>query len=166
MAYPKLEIYPRAGPLTGSEDVLISQGKVNKKVSTQAIADLAASMSALGDGTVPAWGVLTGFAANDVLAIGPTGALVKASNNNANAMPAIGLFVPADPGAGLGAAIRVAGRSVTLSGLTAGTTYYVGLNGALTATAPSASGTVSQRVLEATGANAGFVQVGEPITNA
>ena len=41
MAYPKLEIYPRAKALDGTEDVLISQGKINKKVSTQAIADLA-----------------------------------------------------------------------------------------------------------------------------
>jgi hypothetical protein len=166
MAYPKLEIYPRAGPLTGSEDVLISQGRVNRKVSTQAIADLAASMSALGDGTVPGWGVLTGFAANDVLAIGPTGALVKASNTSANTMPAIGLFVPADVGAGTAAAIRVAGRSVTLSGLTTGTTYYVGVNGALTTTPPTASGTIAQRVFKATDTTAAFVQLGEPITNA
>ena len=83
MAYPKLEIYPRANALTGTEDVLISQGRVNKKVSTQAIADLAASTGTLGSGTVPVWGDVSAFVDGDLLAI-DGGLLVKASNASAS----------------------------------------------------------------------------------
>lgn len=163
MAYPKLEIYPRANALTGTEDVLISQGRVNKKVSTQAIADLAASTGTLGSGTVPTWGPVNTFVDGDLLAIDATGTLVKASNASASTMPCIGIFEEAvgeTP-----AAIRTSGRGTIFSGLTANTQYFVGTGGALTATAPTAPGTISQRVCIGTSTSAAFVQVGEPVTN-
>jgi hypothetical protein len=162
MAYPKLEIYPRANALTGTEDVLISQGRVNKKVSTQAIADLAAPTGTIGNGTVPTWGPLTGFANGDLLAISG-GVLVKASNSDPAKMPCIGIFEEAT--GELPASIRTSGRSTVLSSLVADTQYFVGVNGALTTTAPSASGTVSQRICIGTSTTAAFVQVGEPVTN-
>jgi len=47
--------------------------------------------------------------------------------------------------------------------LSAGVQYYVGVNGALTATAPTASGTISQRVCKGSNtATSAFVQPGEP----
>ena len=162
MAYPKLEIYPRANALTGTEDVLISQGRVNKKVSTQAIADLAASTGTLGSGTVPVWGDVSAFVDGDLLAI-DGGLLVKASNASASTMPCIGIFEEAvgeTP-----AALRTSGRGTIFSGLTADVQYFVGTGGALTATAPTAPGTISQRVCIGTSTSAAFVQVGEPVTN-
>jgi hypothetical protein len=43
MAFPRIEIYPRSRPLEGDEDLVISQGGVLRKTSTQEIADLAVS---------------------------------------------------------------------------------------------------------------------------
>ena len=43
MAFPRIEIYPRARPLEGDEDLVVSQGGVLRKASTQEIADLAVS---------------------------------------------------------------------------------------------------------------------------
>ena len=41
MAFPRIEIYPRARqPLEGDEDLVVSQGGVLRKTSTQSIADL------------------------------------------------------------------------------------------------------------------------------
>ena len=162
MAYPKLEIYPRANALTGTEDVLISQGRVNKKVSTQAIADLAAPTGSIGSGTVPVWGDVSAFVNGDLLAI-DNGVLVKASNNDPAQMPCVGIFEAAV--GEVSAALRTSGRSTVLSGLAKDTQYFVGLNGALTTTAPSASGTVSQRICLGISSTSGFVQVGEPVTN-
>lgn len=164
MSYPKLEIYPRAKTLTGTEDVLISQGGVNKKTSSQSIADLAASAAAAGSGTVGTWGTVTAFADGDLLAVSPSGTLIVADAGDPAKMPCIGIFVAAvgdDP-----AVIRFAGRGTTgFSGLTTGSTYYVAVGGGVTTTAPTASGTISQRVFKATGATSAFVQIGEPITN-
>lgn len=41
MAFPRIEIYPRSRSLEGDEDLVISQGGVLRKTSTQEIADLA-----------------------------------------------------------------------------------------------------------------------------
>lgn len=41
MAFPRIEIYPRSRPLVGDEDLVVSQGGVLRKTSTQEIADLA-----------------------------------------------------------------------------------------------------------------------------
>lgn len=164
MAYPKLEIYPRAKTLDGTEDVLISQGKINKKVSTQAIADLAAAMGTAGSGTVPTWGDVSAFSDGDLLAI-DGGVLVKASNNDAAKMPCIGVFEEGTDPMTDPDVIRTTGRGIVFTGLAADIQYYVGVNGALTATPPSTSGTISQRVCIGTGVNAAFVQIGEPILN-
>ena len=43
MAFPRIEIYARARPLEGDEDLVVSQGGVLRKTSTQEIADLAVS---------------------------------------------------------------------------------------------------------------------------
>lgn len=43
MAFPRIEIYPRSRLLEGDEDLVISQGGVLRKTSTQEIADLAIS---------------------------------------------------------------------------------------------------------------------------
>ena len=154
MAYPKLEIYPRAKALDGTEDVLISQGKINKKVSTQAIADLASS----------AGGAVSSFVTGDLLAVSPSGTLVVADAGDAAKMPCVGVFIAASGGDP--AVIRTVGRGTTgFSGLTTGSTYYVAVGGGSTTTAPTTPGTISQRVFKATGATSAFVQIGEPITN-
>jgi len=160
MAFPRIEIYARARALTGDEDLVVSQGGVLRKASTQAIADLAAAGSG-GSGTVPVWGDVSGFVNGDCLAVGSAGTLVKASNNDATRMPCIGVFKAA---AGVNpASIVVTGRDTVFSGLTAGVQYYVGVNGALTATAPATSGTISQRICKGSNtATSAFVQPGEP----
>ena len=164
-AFPRIEIYPRAKqPLVGDEDLLVSQDGVTRKTSTQSIADLAAVMGGSGTGTVPVWGDVSGFANGDCLAVGSAGLLVKASNNDATKMPCVGVFkaaVGTTP-----AALIVAGRETVFSGLSAGTQYFVGVNGALTTTAPTTAGTVSQRVCKGSNtAASAFVQLGEPFTN-
>jgi len=164
MAYPKLEIYPRAKALDGTEDVLISQGKINKKVSTQAIADLASSAGGAGNGTVGVWGTVSSFVTGDLLAVSPSGTLVVADAGDAAKMPCVGVFIAASGGDP--AVIRTVGRGTTgFSGLTTGSTYYVAVGGGSTTTAPTTPGTISQRVFKATGATSAFVQIGEPITN-
>lgn len=164
MSYPKLEIYPRAKALTGTEDVLISQGGVNKKTSSQSIADLAASAGGAGNGTVGVWGDVSAFITGDLLAVKSDGTLVKADASDSTKMPCIGVFIAASGGDP--AVIRTVGRGTTgFSGLTTGSTYYVNVGGGATTTAPTASGTISQRVFKATGATSAFVQIGEPITN-
>ena len=164
MAFPRIEIYPRARePLAGDEDLVVSQGGVLRKTSTQSIADLAAA-SSNGAGTVPVWGSVTGLATGDCVAVGSAGTLVKASNNDATKMPCIGVFRAAT---GVNPAVVViAGRESLFSGLSAGVQYYVGVNGALTSTAPTTPGTISQRVCKGSNTStSAFVQVGEPYTN-
>jgi hypothetical protein len=164
MAFPRIEIYPRARePLDGNEDLVVSQGGVLRKTSTQSIADLAATTSG-GSGTIPAWGSTVGLSTGDCVAVGSAGTLVKASNTDAAKMPCIGVFKAA---AGLEPAVVVVlGRETVFTGLSAGVQYYVGVNGALTATAPTASGTISQRVCKGSNTStSGVVQLGEPYTN-
>lgn len=159
-AFPRIEIYPRAKPLQGDEDLIVSQDGVTRKTSTQEIADLAPGGSGAGTGTVPVWGSISGLADGDCVAVGASGALVKASNSDAAKMPCIGVFKAA---AGLNpAVIVVAGRELVFLGLTAGVQYYVGVNGALTATATTTPGTISQRVCNGSSTTAAFVQLGEP----
>lgn len=166
MAFPRIEIYPRARePLSGQEDLVVSQGGVLRKTSTQSIADLAGGGGGgSGTGTVPVWGDVSGLSEGNCVAVGSAGTLVKASNTDAAKMPCIGVFKAAvglEP-----ACIIVAGRESVFSGLSAGVQYYVGVNGALTATAPTAPGTISQRVCKGSNTSASaFVQVGEPYTN-
>ena len=165
MAFPRIEIYARARqPLSGEEDLVVSQGGVLRKTSTQSIADLASGGGGSGTGTIPVWGDVSGLSTGDCVAVGSAGTLVKASNNDAAKMPCIGVFKAAsglDP-----AVIVVLGRDTVFTGLSAGVQYYVGLNGALTSTAPTASGTISQRVCKgSTTAVSGVVQTGEPFFN-
>lgn len=167
MAFPRIEIYPRAKePLVGDEDLVVSQGGVLRKTSTQSIADLATGGGGggSGTGTVPVWGSVVGLSTGDCVAVGSAGTLVKASNNDVARMPCIGVFKAA---AGLDpAVIVVLGRETVFSGLSAGVQYFVGVNGALTSTAPTASGTISQRVCKGSNTStSGVVQVGEPYTN-
>jgi len=161
MAFPRIEIYARARALTGDEDLVVSQGGVLRKASTQAIADLAGGSSSSGTGTVPVWGDVSGLSTGNCVAVGSAGTLVKASNSDAAKMPCIGVFKAAsglDP-----AVIIVAGRELVFSGLSVGVQYYVGVNGALTATAPTTSGTISQRICKGSNtATSAFVQPGEP----
>lgn len=164
MAFPRIEIYPRAHqPLSGEEDIVVSQGGVLRKTNTQSIADLAAAVSG-GSGTVPAWGDVSGFVNGDCLAVGSAGTLVKASNNDATRMPCVGVFKAA---VGISpAGIVVLGRETVFLELSAGVQYFVGIDGALTTTAPTTSGTISQRVCKGSNTSASaFVQVGEPYTN-
>jgi hypothetical protein len=165
MAFPRIEIYPRARPLTGDEDMVVSQGGVLRKASVDQIADyIGTSGGGSGTGTIPVWGDVSGLSTGDCVAVGSAGMLVKASNNDAAKMPCIGVFKAAsglDP-----AVVVVLGRDTIFTGLSAGVQYYVGLNGALTSTAPTASGTISQRVCKgSTTATSGVVQTGEPFFN-
>ena len=162
MAFPRIEIYARARPLTGDEDMVVSQGGVLRKASVDQIADyIGTSGGGSGTGTIPVWGDVSGLSTGDCVAVGSAGTLVKASNNDATRMPCVGVFKASS---GLDPAVIVAlGRDTVFTGLSTGVQYYVGVNGALTATAPTTSGTISQRICKGSNtATSAFVQPGEP----
>ena len=83
MAFPRIEIYARARALTGDEDLVVSQGGVLRKASTDAIAALAGGGGG-GDGTTTFGGTASALAVGTPVGLGPSGALVecKASNGS------------------------------------------------------------------------------------
>jgi hypothetical protein len=154
MAFPRIEIYPRAHqPLSGDEDLVVSQGGVLRKTSTESIAALATGGG--GDGTTTFGGTASALAVGTAVGIGPSGALVECKASDGMSMPSfIGFLL--DP-----ATNKVQTQSVfTTSGLTPGASYFVGDSGSITATAPTTSGYAVQRVGAAYSTTKLFLQPG------
>ena len=159
MAFPRIEIYPRARqPLSGDEDLVVSQGNVLRKTSTQSIADLASTIS--GDGTTTFGGTASVLPVGTVVGIGPSGALVECKASDGASMPSfIGFLL--DP-----ATNKVQTSSLfATSGLTAGASYFVGNSGGITTSAPTASGYAVQRVGAAFSTAKLFLQPGIIVLN-
>jgi len=159
MAFPRIEIYPRARPLTGDEDLVISQGGVLRKTSTDSIAALAGGGGG-GDGTTTFGGTASALAAGTAVGIGPSGALIECKASDGASMPSfIGFLL--DP-----ATNKVQTETIyTTSGLTPGASYFVGNSGVITTTAPTSAGYAVQRVGAAYSATKLFLQPGIIVLN-
>jgi len=159
MAFPRIEIYPRARPLTGDEDLVISQGGVLRKTSTDSIAALAGGGGG-GDGTTTFGGTASTLAAGTAVGIGPSGALIECKASDGASMPSfIGFLL--DP-----ATNKVQTETIyTTSGLTAGSSYFVAASGGITTTAPATAGYAVQRVGAAFSTTKLFLQPGVIVLN-
>jgi hypothetical protein len=157
MAFPRIEIYPRAQPLTGDEDFVISQGGVLRKTSTASVVDLT------NVGVTQFLGVPAVIEPKTPVAIGPSGTLIPAdAANPSNALPFVGFFIGNSTNE-----VRTSGLWTDLTAnFTPGATYYVGLSGPITATAPSNPGAGVQVVGRAVSATQLFIQPGIVIINA
>lgn len=160
MAFPRIEIYPRARqPLEGDEDLVVSQGGVLRKTSTQSIADLAGGGGG-GDGTTTFGGTASALAVGTPVGIGPSGTLVACKAEDGLSMPYFVGFL-LDP-----ATNKVQTSSLfTTTGLTAGSSYYIGSTGGITATAPTSAGYAVQRIGAAYSATKLFLQPGIIVLN-
>jgi len=158
MAFPRIEIYPRAQqPLTGDEDFVVSQGGVLRKTSTASVATLA------NVGVTDFPGSLAALALKTPVAIGSSGTLVAArADDPTNALPFVGFFVGTTTNE-----VRTSGLWTNdAAPFTPGATYYVGLSGGLTDTAPTTPGAGVQVVGKAVSATQLFIQPGLVIINA
>ena len=160
MAFPRIEIYPRAQqPLSGEEDLVVSQGGVLRKTSTDSIAALAGGGGG-GDGTTTFGGTASTLAVGTAVGIGPSGALVECKASDGASMPSfIGFLL--DP-----AINKVQTETIyTTSGLTAGSSYFVGNSGGITTTAPVSAGYAVQRIGAAYSTTRLFLQPGIIVLN-
>lgn len=159
MAFPRIEIYPRARqPLEGDEDLVVSQGGVLRKTSTQSIADLAGGGG--GDGTTTFGGTASALAVGTPVGIGPSGTLVACKAEDGLSMPYFVGFL-LDP-----ATNKVQTSSLfTTTGLTAGSSYYIDSTGGITPTVPTSAGYAVQRIGAAYSATKLFLQPGIIVLN-
>ena len=157
MAFPRIEIYPRAQPLTGDEDFVISQGGVLRKTSTASVVELT------NVGVTQFLGVPVVIEPKTPVAIGPSGTLIPAdAANPSNALPFVGFFIGNSTNE-----VRTSGLWTDLTAsFTPGATYYVGIGGGITATAPGNPGAGVQVVGRAVSATQLFIQPGIVIINA
>ena len=160
MAFPRIEIYARARePLTGQEDLVVSQGGVLRKTNTQSIAALATGGGG-GDGTTTFGGTASVLPVGTAVGIGPSGALIACKASDGASMPQLVGFL-LDP-----ATNKVQTSSLfTTTGLTAGASYFVGNSGGVTATAPTSAGYAVQRIGAAFSATKLFIQPGIIVLN-
>jgi len=153
MAFPRIEIYPRAHqPLSGDEDLVVSQGGVLRKTSTDSIAALATGGGG-GDGTTTFGGAASALPAGTSVGIGPSGALIECKASDGMSMPSFVGFL-LDPTTNK---VQTQGLFIT-SGLTPGASYFVGNSGGITLTAPTASGYAVQCIGAAYTSTRLFVQ--------
>lgn len=159
MAFPRIEIYARAQALTGDEDLVVSQGGVLRKASTGAIAALASGGGG-GDGTTTFGGTASTLAVGTVVGIGPSGALIECKASDGASMPSfIGFLL--NP-----ATNKVQTETIyTTSGLSAGSSYFVGNSGGITTTAPVSAGYAVQRIGAAYSTTRLFLQPGIIVLN-
>jgi hypothetical protein len=154
MAFPRIEIYARARALTGDEDLVVSQGGVLRKTSTDSIAALAGGGGG-GDGTTTFGGTPSILPVGTAVGIGPSGALIACRASDGMSMPSFVGFLLDQ------ATNKVQTQSLFVtSGLTAGDDYFVGVSGGVTATAPTTPGYAVQRVGAAYSTTRLFVQPG------
>jgi hypothetical protein len=154
MAFPRIEIYPRARePLSGEEDLVISQGGVLRKTNTNSIAALASGGG--GDGTTTFGGTPSTLAVGTPVGIGASGGLVACRASDGMSMPSFVGFL-LDP-----ATNKVQTQSLfTTTGLTAGASYFIGNTGGFTTTPPTTSGYAVQRIGAAYSTTRLYVQPG------
>ena len=160
MAFPRIEIYARARqPLAGDEDLVVSQGGVLRKTSTQSIANLATGGGG-GDGTTTFGGTASVLPVGTAVGIGPSGALIECKASDGASMPSfIGFLL--DP-----ATNKVQTETIyTTSGLTAGSSYFIAASGGITTTAPATAGYAVQRVGAAFSTTKLFLQPGVIVLN-
>lgn len=142
MAFPRIEIYPRAHqPLSGDEDLVVSQGGVLRKTSTDSIAALAGGsggVSALSGCVRAPIGSGTFTAGTPVGINSSTGSVVACDASISATFPCIGIWT-AD------GYIRANGVEA-IAGFAAGALLYVAVGGGLTVTEPVNSGQTSQPV--------------------
>ena len=154
MAFPRIEIYPRARPLTGDEDVVVSQGGVLRKASTDQIKTFVGTGDG-GDGTTTFGGTPSALAVGTPVGIGASGGLVACRASDGMSMPSFVGFL-LDP-----ATNKVQTQSLfTTSGLTAGASYFIGNTGGITTTPPTTSGYAVQRIGAAYSTTRLYVQPG------
>ena len=154
MAFPRIEIYPRARPLTGDEDVVVSQGGVLRKASTDQIKTFVGTGGG-GDGTTTFGGTPSALAVGTPVGIGASGGLVACRASDGMSMPSFVGFL-LDP-----ATNKVQTQSLfTTSGLTAGASYFIGNTGGITTTPPTTSGYAVQRIGAAYSTTRLYVQPG------
>lgn len=155
MAYPRIEIYPRAKPLTGDEDFLVSQGGVVRKTSTDSIS------SFTGIQHFPASSApVTTLANGTPVGVDSSGKLVACLASMPSTMPFVGFFLD-------GPQIDVKTSGIyTTSGLTPGASYYIDVNGGLTTAAPNVAGYAVQRVGVALSSTQLFIQPGIVVISA
>lgn len=161
MAFPRIEIYPRARPLDGTEDVVVSQGGVLRKASTDQIKTFVdAGGGGGGDGTTTFGGTASALAVGTAVGIGPSGALVECKASDGASMPQFVGFL-LDP-----ATNKVQTQSLfTTTGLTPGASYFVGNSGGVTTLAPTSAGYAVQRIGAAYSATKLFLQPGIIVLN-
>jgi hypothetical protein len=160
MAFPRIEIYARARqPLSGEEDLVVSQGGVLRKTSTQSIADLATSGGG-GDGTTTFGGTASTLPVGTAVGIGPSGALIECKASDGASMPQFVGFL-LDPATNK---VQTSSLFVT-TGLTVGASYFVGNSGDVTATAPTSAGYAVQRIGAAFSTTKLFIQPGIIVLN-
>jgi hypothetical protein len=157
MAFPRIEIYPRASPLTGDEDFVVSQGGVLRKTSTASVVEL----TNVGVTQFP--GTPEVIAPKTAVAIGSSGALIAADAAHPTyALPFVGFFIGNSTNE-----VRTSGLWTDLTAsFTPGAIYYVGIGGGITATAPAAPGAGVQVVGRAVTTTQLFIQPGIVIINA
>lgn len=160
MAFPRIEIYPRARqPLSGDEDLVVSQGGVLRKTSTDSIAALATGGGG-GDGTTTFGGTPSTLPVGTSVGIGPSGTLVECKASDGINMPSFVGFL-LDPTTN-----KVQSQSLFVtSGLTAGSMYFVGNEGGITSLAPTSAGYAVQRIGAAYSTTRLFLQPGIIILN-
>lgn len=157
MAFPRIEIYPRAAPLTGEEDFVISQGGVLRKTSTASVVDLT------NVGVTQFLGTPEVIDPKTPVAIGADGRLTPArASDPINRLPFVGFFIGNSTNE-----VRTSGLWTDLTAaFTPGASYYVGLNGGITAVAPSTPGAGVQVVGRAVSPTQLFIQPGVVVINA
>jgi len=160
MAFPRIEIYPRAQqPLSGDEDLVVSQGGVLRKTSTDSIAALAGGGGG-GDGTTTFGGTASTLGVGTAVGIGPSGALIECKASDGASMPSfIGFLLNPTTN-------KVQTETIyTTSGLSAGSSYFVGNSGGITTTAPVSPGYAVQRIGAAYSTTRLFLQPGIIVLN-
>lgn len=155
MAYPRIEIYPRAKPLTGDEDFLVSQGGVVRKTSTDSISSFT-GIQHFPASSAPA----TTLAEGTPVGVDSAGKLVACRADQPNTTPFVGFYLN-------GPLIDVKTSGIyTTSGLTPGASYYIGTSGGITATAPNVVGYAVQRIGVALSSTQLFIQPGIVVISA
>jgi hypothetical protein len=149
MAFPRIEIYARAQPLTGEEDFVVSQGGVLRKTSTASVVELT------NVGVTQFLGVPSIIAPKTPVAIGPTGELVVArADMPTTNLPFVGFFIGNSTNE-----VRTSGLWTNLTAsFTPGATYYIGVSGGITTTPPGSVGLGVQVVGRAVSTTQLFIQ--------
>jgi hypothetical protein len=149
MAFPRIEIYARAQPLTGEEDFVVSQGGVLRKTSTASVVELT------NVGVTQFLGVPSIIAPKTPVAIGTAGTLVPArADTPTTNLPFVGFFIGNSTNE-----VRTSGLWTDLTAsFIPGATYYVGLSGGITETPPGSVGVGVQVVGRAVSSTQLFIQ--------